>query len=422
MQQAQQQIPAQQVQAAPNQNGLLQTTVAINQRYWIRITVQMLEGGNPRTAANLPYVVVRQAAENAPWSVVTTGITGTSNGEARFSIPGAGRYRIYVKEPGRNFLPDTAFTIPFHQFANGQDSAREVQPWWEMNVVAAGAQSFNITRALPNTLGRAANLYPAAGAATQLNAQHTTSAHALDMGNHRITNQLWSDISQTYGRNHPTIAASTNRVALEAIYGEGLVPIAGQENGRQLVHAGRTINFEAMATQGGRNTLGFAGGTAMTADECLRKTHPTVLDFWLTAMSALNITYARVTGAWRPHTGSTRHRYSLALDLTHLRRQQDDGGELAEVEIHLHRDSGADAKPTATDAQTNTALKRRRRAFSRDFHRYLAQRRQAGELGWLGGPWALTYADVGLTGATQFIKTDAIHVHHVHLSVGTDQP
>jgi hypothetical protein len=56
------------------------------------------------------------------------------------------------------------------------------------------------------------------------------------------------------------------------------------------------------------------------------------------------------------------------------------------------------------------------------FHRYLAQQRQAGALGWLGGPWALTYANVGLTGSSLFIKTDAIHEHHVHLSVGVDQP
>ncbi|KAA6125209.1 hypothetical protein [Cupriavidus cauae] len=411
-----------QVRVIQNESGLLRTIVSINQRYWIHIDVQMRDNGNTCAAGNLPYVVTRQDVVAIGWRVVETGITSTSTGEARFSIPGAGRYRLYVKEPGKTFMPDATFPIPFHQLAGGENSNREVQPWWEMNVVSTGLQSFNIAAVLPNTMGRDAATYPRSVTTMKLHEQHTTPARALHMGNCCITNQLWSDISQTYGARHPIVVASVNRIALEAIYSESLSPVSVDENSRHLEHRGRTIYFDATATQGGRNTLGFAGDMAMTADECLRKTHPSVMEFWLTTMSELNINYARVTGAWRPHTGSTRHRYSLALDLTHLRALRDDDGALVEVDIHLHREIGSDANPLASDAQANTAIKRRRRAFSRAFHRYLAERRQARVLGWLGGPWALTYADVGLTGATQFIKSDIVHVHHVHLSVGLDQP
>ncbi|MDF3835654.1 hypothetical protein P3W85_22270 [Cupriavidus basilensis] len=61
-------------------------------------------------------------------------------------------------------------------------------------------------------------------------------------------------------------------------------------------------------------------------------------------------------------------------------------------------------------------------ALSLAFHRYLAEKRTAKELGWLGGPWALTYTQVGVTDNGLFIETNGSHEHHVHISVGTEQP
>ncbi|CAJ0705457.1 hypothetical protein LMG19089_03846 [Ralstonia edaphis] len=422
---AQQQIPAQQVQNATNGNNILQTTVQLVQRYWLRVTVQMQEGTGTRAAANLPYTLTQQDAQNnANWIVLSNSITHISSGEAKFAIPGAGRYRLYVKEPNVTIPAGNTFPIPYHQLPSGQASQREVQPWMELVVTESGApQTFNVAQVHPNTLGRPANLYPAAANSLgPLNNTHASAAHALNLGEYRIKNQLWSDISTCYGTSHPSITGSVNRAALEQIYGEHLVP-DGQTATRELQLTNRIVRFEAMSTQGGRQTQGFADANLMTADECLRKTHPSVLDWWLSAMQALNITYARSTGAWRPHTGSTRHRYSLALDITHLRTVAtgSDGNDVT-VEIHLHRIEGTDAKPTASDAETNTPTKVLRRDFSRRFHRYLAEQRQTGALGWLGGPWELTYANVGMQGNTTFIKTDSIHIHHVHVSVGREQP
>ncbi|RBZ02159.1 hypothetical protein, partial [Klebsiella pneumoniae] len=57
----QQQIPAQQVQSAANGNNILQTTVQLVQRYWVRVTVTMNEeNGQPRVASKLPYILVAQ--------------------------------------------------------------------------------------------------------------------------------------------------------------------------------------------------------------------------------------------------------------------------------------------------------------------------------------------------------------------------
>lgn len=156
---AQQQIPAQQVQNATNGNNILQTTVQLVQRYWVRVTVKMREGAGTVNAGNLPYILVAQDGER--WTVLSTGITGMSNGRASFGIPGGGRYRAYTKEPSRTFPTGATFEVPFHQLSNGQDSSREVQPWFDMEVAATGdPQVFQVRQALPNTLGRAANLYP----------------------------------------------------------------------------------------------------------------------------------------------------------------------------------------------------------------------------------------------------------------------
>ena len=150
-------------------------------------------------------------------------------------------------------------------------------------------------------------------------------------------------------------------------------------------------------------------------------------------MQDLGITYARSTGAWRPHTGSTRHRYASAIDLTHLRTTlPDPNGRQHQVTIHFHRTQSTASPPRPTQ-EHESAERTRMREFSDRVHVYLARARQEGTLGWLGGPWRHTYAQLGLTGPLDpttrdqqpdavAIATDNTHVHHVHISVGTDQP
>lgn len=100
---AQQQIPAQQVQNATNGNNILQTTVQLVQRYWVRVTVKMREGAGTVNAGNLPYILVAQDGER--WTVLSTGITGMSNGRASFGIPG-GRTLSCVHQRAIAYIPD----------------------------------------------------------------------------------------------------------------------------------------------------------------------------------------------------------------------------------------------------------------------------------------------------------------------------
>ena len=137
-------------------------------------------------------------------------------------------------------------------------------------------------------------------------------------------------------------------------------------------------------------------------------------------MATLRLSNAVVSSTWRPHQGSTLHRYSLALDLKNLTGLADiSPTETASVSIHLHVQED-DANPTH-NGPTNDPTVIRKRTLSKVFHRYLAEERAAGRLGWLGGPWPLTRSQVGLSGNTQFIATDSGHTHHVHVTVGIDQ-
>lgn len=159
----------------------------------------------------------------------------------------------------------------------------------------------------------------------------------------------------------------------------------------------------------------------MTASECLRKAYPNVFDWWWQSMETLRLSSATVSSTWRPHTGSTRHRYSLALDINYLTGLVDvSPTEIASTTIHLHVSQG-NSNPANPQPPINAAAQHAR-ALSKSFHRYLAEERAGGHIGSLGGPWPLTRAQVGLTGNTTFIVTDSGHTHHVRISVGTDQP
>lgn len=289
-----------------------------------------------------------------------------------------------------------------------------------MEVTATGdPQVFQVRQALPNTLGRAANLYPPASTAPHtLTHVHTSAATPLDLGNYVITNQLWSDISRCYGMSHTVISGSANRAALELIYGEQLA-VVGQ-HGRRLQIADKAVEFQEDATAGGRSTLGFADNTNMTASECIRKAHPTVFDWWLRSMTTLRLSNAMVSSTWRPHKGSTRHRYSLALDLVLLTGLVDvSATETTSATIRLNQDTpSSNPKNTSILAGSPDSHKR---SLSTAFHKYLAEERSAGHLGWLGGPWELKRSEVGLSGSSTFIVTNDGHRNHVHVSVGLEQ-
>lgn len=54
----------------------------------------------------------------------------------------------------------------------------------------------------------------------------------------------------------------------------------------------------------------------------------------------MDTTHARTTGAWRPHTGSTRHRYASAIDITHIQTTVTEGqGQRHDVGIWFHNQS-----------------------------------------------------------------------------------
>src|SRR5690606_28967552 len=152
-----------------------------------------------------------------------------------------------------------------------------------------------------------------------------TNEHALNLGDHVISRQLWADASRTYGSLHPLIQQSDFAAALTTIYGEQLTPGTGTGaavHDRTLTFNGITVDFNNQSTTGGRARFSFRDvqpQERMTPDESLRKTHPVAMEYLLQLLTDLEATYARITGAWRPHTGSTRHRYASAIDITHVR-------------------------------------------------------------------------------------------------------
>ena len=413
--------------------GAVQNNYQIPVVHWVQLNLSMNqheENGSitQRAVMQLPYVWVCESDDHPnQWTVVSTGVTGGAIGNytpLRLALPGVGRYRAYIREPGLTINAGTIYNIPFHALTSAEDSDREVQPWLALTVTAgASPQTRTVIQQLPNAFGRATAEYPSNGTAQTLNQTHTQASAALNLGLYTMTRQLWADASRTYGAHHPAITGSTYRQVLETLYREQFPESATHTVTLTSDNGTRTVEFNPMATVGGRTTRTFLANNGqpsglMTARESLRRTHPLTAEKLLAAMTTLNIHYALSTGAWRPHYGSTLHRYASALDVTHLRtRVNEENGTATEVRIHLHRIEDPEANPLNTDAVANTLAKRRKRDFSLAFHRYLGERKQAGELGWLGGPWQLTYTDVGLQGNAVYIKTDDVHKHHVHISI-----
>ncbi|WP_411851224.1 hypothetical protein ACLB90_01065 [Stenotrophomonas sp. LGBM10] len=441
-----QQAPALQVpvRVENDRDGVAMNICQFDTDYYARIRLQMMSGGAATSASNLPYLVVRNTPE-APdtWRVATQphrndGRTDRE-GRAHVRVAGPGRYRVFIKEPTEQFVSGNVFTIPRHALATGTDSDREVQPLVELEVIENANCTLSVRRTHPNgmqrTRGGGSDQIPADGAAHRFTQAHTSYVlvSALDLGNYVVSFQLWADASRTYGTNHPLIQNSTFRDALRIIYGEQLTAGTGagaSPHDRILTSGGREVQFNNQSTTGGRGRFSFREdngqpGNRMTADETLRRTHPATMEFLLQMMDDLDITYARSTGAWRPHIGSTRHRYASAIDLTHVRTTVNGANNQQHtVTIQFHRVSSPDSNPTAT-GQQETAERTRMREFSRRIHVYIATARAQRTLGWLGGPWRLTYQQLGVInpnepGAEAFTTNDT-HVHHIHISMGIDQ-
>ncbi len=434
------------VDVETDSDGVTMNVCQFDQEFYAKVALRMHNPG-VANANNLPYVIVKAAADDPDtWIVRDSGRTDARGTAILISVDGPGCYRIYIKECTETFVVDSEFEIPDHALADGADSGREVQPLLQLDIVENADCSLSGRKIHPNGLGRARgngnDQIPVDGGAQNFTLNHATPtiARALDFGIQLITHQLWADASRTYGVRHARVENSQFRNALRLIYGEGLTAGTGagvEAHDRILTLGDIQIEFDHQSTTGGRGRLSFLEdneqpGNRMTPDESLRRTHPATMEYLLQMMDDLDITYARSSGAWRPHIGSTRHRYASAIDLTHLRTTvpgADDHPQ--QVDIHLHRTTSPNSNPLRT-LQHETAAHTRMREFSYRVHAYIAQGRQDGLLGWLGGPWALTYAQLGLEGPignqgqrrpniTAF-ATDNTHVHHVHLSVGTDQP
>src|SRR5690606_35322549 len=153
---------------------------------------------------------------------------------------------------------------------------------------------------------------------------------------------------------HPHVENSSFRTPLRLIYSEALTAgtdVGADAHDRILTSDGIEIEFDHQATTGGRGRLSFLEnngqpGNRMTPDESLRRTHPATMEYLLQMMEDLDITYARSTGAWRPHIGSTRHRYASAIGLTHLRTTTTvTDGSRQQIDIHFHRTASPSSNP-----------------------------------------------------------------------------
>ena len=427
-------------------DGVIMNVCQFNQNFYAKVALRMHSPG-VANANILPYIVVKANTDNPTrWITRHSGRTDTSGTAILIRVDGPGHYRVYIKEPTETFDTGATFEIPNHALADGTDSDREVQPLLQLDVTENADCSLSGRKAHPNGMSRArgdgSDHIPADGTTRNFTQAHATPtiASALDFGNQLITHQLWADASRTYGTNHPRVEGSRFRTALRLIYGESMAAGTGagiEVHDRILTSGDIRVEFDHQSTTGGRGRLSFRENNGqpnnrMTPDESLRRTHPATMEYLLQMMEDLNITYARSTGAWRPHTGSTRHRYASAIDLTHLRTVViDPDGTPQQVNIQLHRTESPSSNPLRTQQQ-ETAAHTRMREFSYRVHAYIARGRQDGLLGWLGGPWSTSYAQLGLEGPTNnqgqrspnsiAITTDNTHIHHIHISIGTDQP
>lgn len=426
-------------------DGVAMNVCQVDVVYFAKIRLQMISNGATNSASILPYLIVRATPESPDtWTVISAPGTNTGSGAragvVHMEVAEPGHYRVYIKEPTEAFATNDPYTPRQHALADGTDSGRGVQPLFELEVEENADCTLSVRRTHPNGLQRARGAgndqLPADGTRHTFTQAHTSNllARALDLGDYVISFQLWADASRTYGTQHATVENSRFRDALRIIYGETLTAGTGTgdaAHNRTLTSGDVEVVFDHQSTTGGRGRFSFRENNnrpnnRMSADEALRRTHPATMEFLLQMMDDLDISYARSTGAWRPHIGSTRHRYASAIDLTHARTTvAGANNQQHQVAIQFHRVQSPNSNPSA-NGQPESPERTRMREFSRRVHVYIANARAQQTLGWLGGPWRLTYNQLGVATAPQpnaeAIATDDTHVHHVHISMGTDQP
>ena len=437
-------------------------TVKLHNSYSILLNVGTYQR-NERTnnlshygAGKLPYALVYTCFDHPDqWQIIKTG---TTTGGILVPIEKIGDYRLYIKEPLVVFKVGDSFKIPYHMKTDGTASTHEVQPFFAMKVESQNSSRDNTSKALtppltittylPNGLNRAASHYPTMGqtvtvtdkSASRLTFgnQFISKVNSAKENNYRITEQLWADCCQVYGYLHRLIQHSSYKDALEKIYQARLTHV--NVHGRKLTlhtNGGKnshTIEFPEDGTKGARLTFSYENQNFMRADEAIRRIHPSVWDYWFDVMEEQKITYNRLGSGWRPHLGSTFHRYSLALDFndTHAIMAVDNPKyhSVDDPRLTIDKEVKMTFKTVAQGAQYNfnpmqtvTAQmledQKNGIALAKKILNRIAQDRS--RLGWLGGPWQLKLSDVGLTGNTVFLNTNEAHKHHVHLTVGTEQ-
>lgn len=433
-------------------DGVTMNICQFNETHFAKIRLKMndAQGGAVVNVSRLPYVIVRSTpAAPDQWTAIGQLAPHTQThgaaGVVQFGIDEVGKYRVYIREPLETIDPGVAFFIPQHALVDGSDSGRRVQPLMELSVSEDANCNLIVQVTHPNELerGRGAGRDQVSldGSRQTLTAAHTSPKieQSLDLGSYIISFQLWADASRVYGISHPRIVGSRFREGLELIYSESLIagPGTGLEAHDRILRTDTIeVEFDHQSTTGGRGRLSFRQNNGlpdnrMSPGESLRRTHPATMEFLLQMMANLNITYARSTGAWRPHFGSTRHRYATALDITHVRTNvADANNQQQRVDIHFHRTESVSSNPLVT-TQPESARRTLMREFSYRVHAYLAQAKQDGVMGWLGGPWTPTYGQLGCVGPAvgggrrapnaPVFATDAVHIHHIHISRGTDQ-
>ncbi|MFD1260366.1 MULTISPECIES: hypothetical protein [Entomomonas] len=421
--------------------------------YYIKFNVYL--GGMILSAGNsLPYIWVCSDSPNSgTWTVAKTG---TTNGGVTLPVSNTGQYRLYIREPQTSDKVGGKFTIPFHASRYVSLPARAVQPLYAIDVTDA-ADGLEIKPLFPieypsrPTTGATQKVYPKLGAKKALNNKHTLKA-PLNMGDYKITYQLWADASQAYGILNSYIAKAKYSDALKILYNGIFLPevVNKQEtkNGCVLLfkdgNIERKLIFQDNSTQNARGYKSFASDKTMAAEEAIRRTHPSVFDYWLKVMSDFNMVSATVSSAWRPAIGSIYHRYSLGLDINKFTAKvlNPTTKKTEEVNVSLTRETGnngatwSPVKVSELTSKTSMA-----KTLTTKLYVYLAQDRISStreikiealemnfsflgmpKLGWLGAPWAMTYTDLGINykSAKPAIATNYDHRHHLHLTIKDD--
>jgi hypothetical protein len=421
------------------------------------------------SAYNLPYVLVRMVDDGVSkdiWKVLYSprenekatktsviGMTGTT-----FYFSGPGKYRVYAKEPTM-LQPNQGenFSIPHHSSAPADDSLKKpVMPVFSFEVEEASQTEFKITYGILDNLffkwdtGRYS---PNRSTISSKNKKITLEPYV-------ITPALWGDAMPAYGTDYldkiKDIPDNIRR-ALDQIYTEKLKPYRDElgRDGLKLTWssnsgADMSIEFDNQATDGGHTyAYSFTSNEKMSRSESLRRTHPSVFIWWLKAMEEIKATGARITGAWRPHTGSTRHRYSVALDVADLTKAKGayppDPMPHGNVVIHFNTTTqknsaghivpnfkaGPLAAPIGiTEPSDKTSMEYFQWQLSKDFFTHVIKEKREKKLAWLGGPWVVYLTKTGELSSHQYdgsyqnepvFNTDNHHKDHVHLSIGTDQ-